>query len=74
MNKYKNSLKNSSAGAFIINQSLKKFCHRNIIIVDNAYLAYSILSHKFKVTQNIKHFQYGHQLSYPDSKDCSKLV
>ena len=66
--KYKDSLKNSNAGAFIINKSLKKFCQRNIVLVENVYLAYSILSHKFKFTQNIENFQYGHQLSYPNSK------
>ena len=66
--KYKDSLKNSNAGAFIINKSLKKFCQRNIVLVENVYLAYSILSHKFKFTQNIENFQYGYQLSYPNSK------
>ena len=66
--KYKDSLKNSNAGAFIINKSLKKFCQRNIVLVENVYLAYSILSHKFKFTQNIENFQYGCQLSYPNSK------
>ena len=66
--KYKDSLKNSNAGAFIINKSLKKFCHREIVLVENVYLAYSILSHKFKFTQNIENFQYGHLLSYPNSK------
>ena len=66
--KYKDSLKTSNAGAFIINKSLKKFCHRDIVLVENVYLAYSILSHKFKFTQNIENFQYGCQLSYPNSK------
>ncbi|ALE01853.1 UDP-3-O-(3-hydroxymyristoyl)glucosamine N-acyltransferase [Candidatus Pseudothioglobus singularis] len=66
--KYKDSLKNSNAGAFIINKSLKLFCKGNTVIVEDVYLALSILSHKFKVTQNIGHFKYGHQLSYPDSK------
>ena len=66
--KYKDSLKNSNAGAFIINKSLKKFCHRDIVLVENVYLAYSILSHKFKFTQNIENFQYGQSLSYPNSK------
>jgi UDP-3-O-[3-hydroxymyristoyl] glucosamine N-acyltransferase len=65
--KYKDSLKNSDAGAFIINKSLKQFCNKDLVLVDNPYLAYSILSHKFKVIQDIEHFNYGHQLSYPDS-------
>ena len=65
--KYKDSLINSNAGAFIINKSLKQYCQRDVILVDNVYLAYSILTHKFKVIQNIEHFNYGHQLNYPDS-------
>jgi len=72
--KYKDSLKNSNAGAFIINENLKQFCHKNIILVENVYLAYSILSNKFKVTQNIEDFQYGNQLSYPDSKIASQSL
>jgi UDP-3-O-[3-hydroxymyristoyl] glucosamine N-acyltransferase len=65
--KYKDSLKNSNAGTIIINNNLKRFCQNDAIIVDNVYLAYSILTHKFKVTQNIEHFNYGNQLDYPDS-------
>jgi UDP-3-O-[3-hydroxymyristoyl] glucosamine N-acyltransferase len=66
--KYKDSLRNSNAGAFIITKSLKQFCYKNIVLVEDVYLAYSILSHKFKVTQNIEHFQSGHQMSCPDYK------
>ena len=62
--KYKDSIKNSNAGAFIITKSLKQFCKNDVILVDNAYLAYSILSHKFKVIQDIEHFNYSHQLNY----------
>jgi UDP-3-O-[3-hydroxymyristoyl] glucosamine N-acyltransferase len=65
--KYKDSLSNSNAGAFIINKSLIKFCHRDFILVENVYLAYSLLSHKFKVHQDINNFNYGHKLNYPDS-------
>mgnify|MGYP001215461755 CR=1 FL=1 len=65
--KYKDSLKNSNAGAIIINNNLKCFCQRDAVLVDNVYLAYSILTHKFKVAQNIEHFNYGNQLDYPDS-------
>ena len=65
--RYKDSLINSEAGAFIINKSLKQFCPGNAVIVDNVYLAYSILSHKFKVIQNIEHFNYGDQLNYSSS-------
>ncbi|MDA9801122.1 UDP-3-O-(3-hydroxymyristoyl)glucosamine N-acyltransferase [Candidatus Pseudothioglobus singularis] len=66
-NKYINSLEKSKAGAFIINKNLKSFCPNDSVIVDNVYLAYSFLSHKFKVNQNIQHLNYGQQLIYPDS-------
>jgi UDP-3-O-[3-hydroxymyristoyl] glucosamine N-acyltransferase len=66
-NKYKDSLKNSNAGAFLINNSLKEFCPRDAVIVDNVYLAYSILTHKFKVIQELQHFNYGNQLNYSGS-------
>jgi UDP-3-O-[3-hydroxymyristoyl] glucosamine N-acyltransferase len=69
--KYKDSLKNSKAGAFIINKSLKNVCNNDAVLVENVYLAYSILSHKFKVNQNVEHFNYGHQLNYSDSKVAS---
>jgi UDP-3-O-[3-hydroxymyristoyl] glucosamine N-acyltransferase len=65
--KYKDSLKNSSAGAFIINKDLKRFCLNDSIIVDNVYVAYSILTHKFKVNQNIKNLSSDQQLIYPNS-------
>jgi UDP-3-O-[3-hydroxymyristoyl] glucosamine N-acyltransferase len=65
--KYKNSLKKCNAAAIIISKNLRQFCEKDTIIVDNVDLAYSILSHKFKVTQNIEHFNYGYQLTYPDS-------
>jgi UDP-3-O-[3-hydroxymyristoyl] glucosamine N-acyltransferase len=72
--KYKDSLKNSNAGAFIINKKLKHFCINNIIIVDNAYLAYSILTHKFKVNQNIQHLNYNQQLLYLDSNIAANCL
>jgi UDP-3-O-[3-hydroxymyristoyl] glucosamine N-acyltransferase len=65
--KYLDSLKNSNAGAFIVNNNLKEYCQSDTIIVEDVYFAYSILTHKFKVIQNIEHFNYGHQLNYPDS-------
>ena len=65
--KYKDSLINSNAGAFIINKSLVQFCQSDFILVDNVYLAYSILSHQFKVMQDIKNFNYGNQLNYQGS-------
>ena len=65
--KYKESIKNSNAGAIIINKSLKHFCQSDAILVDNVYLAYSTLTHKFKVAQNIEHYNYGYQINYPGS-------
>ena len=65
--KYKDSLKSSNAGAFIIKKDLKHLCPNDSIIVDNVYLAYSILTHKFKVNQNIQNLSYDQQLIYPNS-------
>ena len=65
--KYKDSLKISNAGAVIINKNLKNFCKVDAILVDNVYLAYSILTHKFKFNQNIENLKYSHLLNYSDS-------
>ena len=65
--KYKNSLSHTNAGAMIINNSLLQFCEVDAIIVENVYLAYSILTHKFKAIQKIEHLKYGHQLNYKSS-------
>jgi UDP-3-O-[3-hydroxymyristoyl] glucosamine N-acyltransferase len=65
--KYIDSLKNSNAGAFIISKDLKQFCLKDIVIVDNVNLAYSTLTHKFKVSQNIQHLNYDQQAIFPDS-------
>ena len=54
--KYKNSLKNSNAGAFIINKSLKQFCQSNIILVENVYLAYSICHINLKLLKTFNIF------------------
>jgi UDP-3-O-[3-hydroxymyristoyl] glucosamine N-acyltransferase len=72
--KYKDSLIKSNAGAFIVDKHLKKYCQKDIILVGNVYLAYSILTHKFKVLQNIEHFNYGYQLNFPDSKVASSSL
>jgi UDP-3-O-[3-hydroxymyristoyl] glucosamine N-acyltransferase len=56
-NKYKDLLINSNAGAVILDESLKGSCSTNILIVKNVYLAYSILTHKFKYFQNPNHLQ-----------------
>jgi len=55
--KYKKLLINSNAGAVIVDESLKDYCSTNALLVENVYLAYSILTHKFKNHQNINHFQ-----------------
>jgi len=55
--KYKKSLINSNAGAVIIDKKLVEYCPSNALLVDNVYLAYSILSHEFKHHQNINHLQ-----------------
>ena len=60
--KYKNSLINSNAGAIIIDKKLVEYCSSNVLIVENVYLAYSILTHKFKHYQNINHFKTASQL------------
>ena len=72
--KYKNSLSHTNAGAMIINNSLLQFCEVDAIIVENVYLAYSILTHKFKATQKIEHFKYGHQLNYKSSNVASSSL
>jgi len=57
--KYKELLINSSAGAVIVDESLKDQCSTNVLLVKNVYLAYSILTHKFKYLQNINHLKAG---------------
>ena len=56
-NKYKGLIVNSNAGAVIVDESLKDYCSTDILLVKNVYLAYSILTHKFKYLQNIDHLQ-----------------
>ena len=46
--KYLNSLINTKAGAVILPKKLKKYCPTNALIVEDAYLAFAILSHQFK--------------------------
>ena len=66
--KYKELLINSNAGAIIVDESLKDQCSTNVLLVKNVYLAYSILTHKFKYLQNINHFHSRLELinSYTD--------
>jgi len=53
--KYIKSLSNTNAGAVIIDKNLVDYCVNNFLLVENVYLAYSILTHKFKKYQNINH-------------------
>jgi len=66
--KYKKSLINSNAGAVIVNKNLIECCSSNALIVENVYLAYSILTHKFKHHQNTNHFQTASQVINSYSK------
>jgi len=66
--KYKEALIHSNAGALIINEKLKQYCKTNAIIVKDVYLAYSILSHKFKEIQNIKDLKHGDVVKFPNAK------
>jgi len=68
--KYIKSLINSSAGAVIVDKNLIQHCSTNTLLVENVYLAYSILTHKFKKHQNIKHLQTFNEKikSYSGSK------
>ena len=60
--KFKEPLIHSKAGAIIVNKNLKQFCSTNVLVVENVYLAYSILTHKFKYNQDVSHFQYGDEV------------
>ena len=66
--KYKELLINSNAGAVIIDKKLFEHCPSNALLVENVYLAYSILTHKFKHHQNISHFQTALQVINSYSK------
>ena len=66
--KYKKSLINSNAGAVIIDKKLMEHCPSNALLVENVYLAYSILTHKFKHHQDISHFQTALQVINSYSK------
>jgi UDP-3-O-[3-hydroxymyristoyl] glucosamine N-acyltransferase len=72
--KYKDSLIKSGAGAFIVEDNLKQYCKTNVIIVKNVYLAYSILSHKFKQSQEITDLNYRNDEDYPDTKIASSVL
>jgi len=60
--KYKELLINSNAGAVIVDESLKDQCPSNVLLVKNVYLAYSILTHKFKYLQKINDLQLASEV------------
>jgi len=60
--KYKELLIHSNAGAVIVDESLKDQCTTNVLLVKNVYLAYSLLTHKFKYLQNINHLHSGSEV------------
>jgi len=60
--KYEKLLINSNAGAIIVDENLKDFCSTNILLVKNVYLAYSILTHKFKYVQNTNDLRIGSEV------------
>ena len=66
--KYKKSLINSNAGAVIVDKNLIELCPTNALLVENVYLAYSILTQKFKNHQNINHFQKAENIIKSYSK------
>ena len=72
--KYKEALIKSKAGAIIVNEKLKEHCNTNAIIVQDVYLAYSILSHIFKHTQDINNLRFGNEISYPNTKIASSSL
>ena len=72
--KYKEALICSKAGAIIANEELKKYCNTNTIVVKNVYLAYSILSHKFKQIQDINDLRNGKEFSYPNTQITSSSL
>ncbi len=72
--KYKDALINTKAGAIIVNEELKEYCNTNAIIVNNVYLAYSILSHKFKQSQDINDLRYGNEVTYPNIRIASSSL
>ena len=52
--KYINLLKNTSAGAVIVDLNLKNHCTTNSLVVDDAYLAFAKLTHYFSKYQSIR--------------------
>ena len=72
--KYKDAMINSAAGAIIVNEGLKDRCNTNAIVVKDTYLAYSILSHKFKQSQNADNLSFGNEVNYPNCQIASSSL
>ena len=72
--KYKEAMISSEAGAIIVNERLKDHCKTNAIIVTNVYLAYSLLSHKFKQSQDINDLRCGNDVNYPNTQIASSSL
>ena len=72
--KYKDALIDSKAGAIILNDGLKELCNTNAIVVKDAYLAYSILSHKFKQSQIVNNLSFGNAVNFPNTQIASSSL
>jgi UDP-3-O-[3-hydroxymyristoyl] glucosamine N-acyltransferase len=72
--KFKDALISSKAGAIIVNDELKELCNTNVIVVKDAYLAYSILSHKFKQSQSVNNLSFGNEVNFPDTQIASSSL
>jgi len=72
--KFKDALIDSKAGAIIVNDGLKELCNTNAIVVKDAYLAYSILSHKFKQSQSVNNLSFGNEVNFPDTQIASSSL
>jgi len=72
--KYKDALIDSKAGAIIVNDRLNEFCNTNAIVVKDVYLAYSLLSHKFKQRQRVNDLSFGNEVIYPNTEIASSSL
>ena len=72
--KFKDALIDSKAGAIILNDGLKHLCNTNAIVVKDAYLAYSILSHKFKQGQSVNNLSFGNTVNFPNTQIASSSL
>ena len=72
--KFKDALTDSKAGAIIVNDELEELCNTNAIVVKDAYLAYSILSHKFKQSQSVNNLSFGNEVNFPSTQIASSSL